>query len=643
MKKQAACLLAVLLLAAGCQTGGDTGSPVSEAEAREGAAQSGYDRNSTCGDWDESGATRITLEGSSAAVEGPGATVNGGVVTISSGGDYLISGVLADGQIYVKADKDDTVRLVLNGAEITSSTSAGIYSAQADTTVVILPEGTDNTVTDAAAYVYPDSAADEPDAAVFAKDNLVITGSGSLTVNGSFNNGIGCKDDLVIENGTLVVTAANHGIRGRDSLTVLDGSLTVTSGSDGLQSNNPDADKGWILLEGGLYNITSGNDGIQSESTLTITGGEYDILSGGGSAATPADAEGSYKGIKAGTDLTVSGGALRIDSADDTVHAGGGVTISGGSLSLSSGDDGIHADGDVLVSGGTVDIPASCEGLEGATVEISGGEVNIAASDDGINAAGGSDSAGGGRFGQDQFRADSSYRITFSGGLVTIRAGGDGIDSNGNVYMTGGTVLVNGPTGSGDGALDYDGVFEISGGVLAAAGSSGMAQAPSDTSGQRSLQVYFTSTQAAGTPFHLAEADGTPILTFTPEMEYQNIVVSIPELADGGTYRICSGGSADGGTAGSALVLGGTYTGGTLLTQVTLSGTVTRISDTGEAVSGGMGMGGMGGGRGGMGGQPGGTPPDGTPPDGTGRMGRGGGFGGTMDQPGTPPDQSTAS
>ena len=56
--------------------------------------------------------------------------------------------------------------------------------------------------------------------------------------------------------------------------------------------------------------------------------------------------------------------------------------------------------------------------------------------------------------------------IRISGGDVKINASGDGIDSNGDLYLEGGTVLVEGPAGGGDGALDYDGEGSISGGTM---------------------------------------------------------------------------------------------------------------------------------------------------------------------------------
>ena len=603
MKKYrfAALCTALVLAIAGCSGGGGgssgTASQGSESAASsssqaQGQAQPASSIEVASAEYDESSATKITFNGDSIEVSGSGATFSGSILTINSGGTYLLTGTLTDGQVIVDATKNDKVQLVLNGVDITSSQNAAIYCPQVDHLVITLADGTRNTVTDAVDYTYADAAAEEPDAAIFAKDDLTLNGTGALTVNGNFNNGIGSKDNLVIGGGTYTITAANHGIRGRDSLAIVDGDFTIHAAADGLQSNNgEDTGKGWIQLTGGSFNITSGNDGVQAETALTITGGTYSILSGGGSAAASSSSTDSFKGFKAGTDITLTGGSFTADCADDTIHANGNILISGGDFSLQSGDDGVHADGDLTISGGSIEILKSYEGLEATTMTIQDGVIRLAASDDGINVAGGTDGEEQfGRFGPDSF-SDGSRWLHITGGSVTVDAAGDGLDANGDVEISGGTTVVYGPVSGGNGVLDYDGTFSITGGILAASGSSGMAQTPSASSTQPSLAVHFTSTQAAGTAYSLTDGDGTELYSFTPAKDYQFVIISTPEMKDGSTYTV--------------------NVGGVKVVEATLSGSVTSISDTGEAVAGGMGMGGGRGGRGG-----GGTPgqlPEGMP------------------------------
>ena len=323
----------------------------------------------------------------------------------------------------------------------------------------------------------------------------------------------------------------------------------------------------------------------------------------GGTQTTTADTE-SYKGVKAGTSLTLQGGTFVIDAADDALHANGDVTVSDGSYDLSTGDDGVHADGILSISGGTVVVRTSYEGLEGTDVSISGGDIQVKASDDGINAAGGSDTgeAGGWR-GPDSFQSGGNHTVSISGGTVVIDADGDGLDSNGSLTISGGLVLVSGPTNSGNGALDYDGSCTVTGGVLIAAGSAGMAQAPGSSSTQAVLMITYTSTQPAGTLIGLTDAKGGLTAAFSPAKAYQSVIICTPTLSQGERYTLYSGGTCSGGDI-SGYAASGTLSGSAELSTVTLSGVVTSVRSDGSA-AGGAGGGMAPGGGGGFGGRPG--------------------------------------
>lgn len=634
-QKFAALLVAVLVAVTGftgCSSG--TGTATSAAGANETATNFAaiaveYSSEDLDSAWDPATATTINLQGSSVEVAGSGAAFAGGKLTITAAGAYVFSGTLNDGQIVVDANKDDLVRLVLNGASINCSDGAAIYAKQAKKTILTLAEGSSNTVQDGTAYTLA-GGEDDPDAAIFSQDNLTINGPGSLTVTGQFKHGIATKDDLVITDGNISVTAAGDGLRGRDSIAVNGGAITVKAGGDGLQANNDEAaDKGWISLDGGIFNITAGEDGIQAKTLLQVTDGKVTLMTGGGSANASTDANNnprtewgiretqaadasaaedtvSAKGLKAGAGILISGGITTIDSSDDAVHSNGEILIKAGELAISSGDDGLHADSALTVDGGAIYISQSYEGLESAAITINGGTVRLTAKDDGLNAAGGNDGSSlGGRPGENSFNSGNSYFIRITGGYISIDAGGDGIDANGALYFNGGTVLVSGPTNNGNGPMDYDGTCEVTGGTLAIAGSSGMAQAPGESSSQNSITVYYRETQAAGTLAALVDESGKTILAFAPAKAYQSIVFSTPELEQGKTYTLISGGTCSGQLT-DGLYSGGACSGGAELTNITISGTVTRIADDGSAVSGGMG--GMGGMRGtGGNGGPGGT------------------------------------
>ncbi len=148
----------------------------------------------------------------------------------------------------------------------------------------------------------------------------------------------------------------------------------------------------------------------------------------------------------------------------------------------------------------------------------------------------------------------------------------------------------------------------VTGGTLVIAGSSGMVQAPGNSSTQNSLVVYFKSMQKANTLLTLADASGNSILAFAPSKDYQSVVISSPQLEQCKTYTLLSGGTSSGRLT-DGLYSGGATTGGTKLTDVTIAGTVTSIADDGSQVSGDMqGMGGHGGGPRSRGQKPSGAP-----------------------------------
>ncbi|MCB9137313.1 MAG: carbohydrate-binding domain-containing protein [Caldilineaceae bacterium] len=536
----------------------------------------------------------IMLADDGITTEGDGVAVDGAIVTVSAAGVYHVTGASSNGQIVVDSDEEGDVVLLLDGVDIAYAGSAPIFVSNADNAVITLVDGTQNTVTDSAEYLFPDAETDEPNAAIFSDDDLLINGGGSLMVTGNYNHGIYGKDDLEIDltpnAGSLSITAVNDGLKGKDSLVVYGGDITINADGDGMQSNNDeDPEKGVITIWNGTLAITAGEDGIQAETDLTVNGGVLNLTTGGGSGFTAAD---SAKGLKAGVNLTISGGEINVDSADDTVHSNDAIIINDGSLQLASGDDGVHADASLEINAGQVIVTKSYEGLESAIITLNGGTIRVVASDDGINVAGGADgSAMGGRPGQNQFAATNGQYLAINGGVIYVDASGDGLDANGSIHMTGGQVIVNGPVANNNGALDYDGTFDITGGILVAAGSAGMAQAPGLDSTQNSVLYAFSAVQPAGTLIHVKDAAGNNILTFAPLRDYQSVAISSPALVDGATYTIYSGGSAT-GTAQDGLYTGGSYSGGTEVESFTLSGPVT----TAGAAVGGFGR--PGGGRG---------------------------------------------
>ena len=499
-----AVLLCVLLSLSGCGAQGAGGaSSGTQASSQETAVTpaSTMDTSSLFSDrdlegtYDESQAIAIQLNGDSAACGSDGVTIEGSQIIIGTEGVYLLSGTLTDGQIVVNAGETDKVQLVLAGADIASSTSAAIYALEADKVFITLAEGTENTLTNGGEYVAIDD--NNIDAVIFAKTDLTLNGSGSLTINAQAGHGVVSKDDLVITGGSYSITAASHGLSGKDSIAIANGTFAITSGKDGIHAENADdLSLGTLYIADGSYTIQAQGDAVSAQGALQIDGGTFDLYTGEGSASVemtggddlgpmggPPRGNGaaaptetiptetaaaaaeedsvSQKGIKGESTYAINGGTFTIDSADDCLHAGGEMIVAAGEFTLNSGDDAVHCDDALTIQSGTFIIPYCYEGIEGLSITIEDGTFDITSNDDGLNAVGGADSSGFGGFGgrpQDTFSSTSDSFITINGGTFTVVSSGDCIDSNGALTINGGTLDLT-CNGNGDTALDCDGTY----------------------------------------------------------------------------------------------------------------------------------------------------------------------------------------
>ena len=254
---------------------------------------------------------------------------------------------------------------------------------------------------------------------------------------------------------------------------------------------------------------------------------------------TSSDNSTSQKGLKATCNIVINDGTLTFNTADDAIHSNQTVTINNTpTIQISTGDDGIHADKTLTINNGSIDIAKCYEGLEACDIIINDGNISIVASDDGINASDGSETSSF-PMGMDNGNAT----LTFNGGNITVNASGDGLDSNGYIYQNGGNIIVNGPTSDGDGALDYDKEYIITGGTLIAAGSSRMAQNVSNTSTQNAVIVYLSQNYESGKTVTLVDETGNEILTFTPEKSYNCLQFSTSDMKTNNTYKVLINGN----------------------------------------------------------------------------------------------------
>ncbi len=629
-----------------------------------------------------------------------------GAVMICQGGKYRISGTLEEGQICVDTADGEKVVLCLAGIQISNSAEAAVYIKNAEETTIQLEEGTENILqsgsetaaententenaADAENTENTENAADAENtentvnaadtenteneeevlpvkAAVYAKDDLTITGEGALNVYGYIRNGIHTTNHLTINSGTIRVEAADAGIKGKDSVTITGGDFTVISGGDGIKSHDTAGEGyGQISISGGTFRIESGGDGMQAETTLAVSGGDFTVISGGGSEAAPDAAdrgegffghpggEGSFmtppdgmepplsdgggeemappmdgqsgmdgsegkipseqergdgmpptmpdndgqgfpempedmegkpgaarpergvrgdgmsqgwpemagpgveetaeeseeeentpscKGLKSGTGMEISGGTFTIDACDDAFHSDGTILVSDGALFMKSGDDGIHADTELIVTGGSIEVETCYEGLEANQIKIEDGQIRITSSDDGINANGGRN-VWRGRGMRDMEDVEENEEempnLCISGGAVLVNAGGDGLDSNGNLTVLGGTVIVDGPSDNGSGALDSGsesgGRCMVHGGLVLAIGSFGMAESFDSDSEQCFFSCRVDSGFQAGSVITVTDMEGQIRYTHTAAKEGASVVFSCPELTKGET------------------------------------------------------------------------------------------------------------
>jgi len=523
--------------------------------------------------WDESSLVYITLNGSSVSVSSDKVSVSGSTVTINSSGNFSISGSLSNGQIIVNTEDEEIVRLILDGVDINSSSSAPIYVKSAEKVLVYLVENTSNKLSDGSSYNYDDAEEEEPNSTLFSKSDLTLAGDGSLTIDANFNDAINTKDGLIIAGGSYSITSVDDGIRGKDYTIVKSGTFQITAQGDGIKSDNDnDETKGYINIANGNFEITAVGDGISAETDLLISYAEMTLKTTGSTTSSSA------KGLKAGANEIIDDGIYSMNCTDDAIHSDGTITINGGSYEISSSDDGIHSDYDLVINDGNIDIVKSYEGIEcyKGNMAINEGTIHIKSSDDALNLSAGGDSMGGQGGWGGSSSSSGSYYMYINGGRIYMNASGDGLDSNGSALMTGGTVLIDGPTNSGNGAIDVNGSFNITGGTIIAAGSSGMAEAPESSNSQYSVLVRFSSSKSAGTLFHVETTDGEEILTYKPAKVYQSVAFSTPTLSKGETYNIYTGGS-DTGTETDGLYSGGTYSGGSLFTSFNISAIVTDI------------------------------------------------------------------
>ena len=358
--------------------------------------------------YDEESSVGIRFADGSAAIDSEGATAEGETVTISQAGTYILSGTATNGRIIVSADKTAEIKLIFNGVDITCADNAPLLVSKAKKVYIVLEDGTENVLTDSASYSLGEDDSNTDGAifskadltingsgtltvnanykhGIVSKDDLVIT-DGNMTSASTAMEG---KDSVKISGGTFNISAGTNGIKSTNTETSDKGFISVTGGSFTVVANNDAFEAETVLsIEGGSFDITTGggsaNASMKSDGTpnrnwqnnMSNGGGGPNGMgrpddNGNGTGGKPpamptSDDTGltietaantttdstdttdststSAKALKAGSEVNISDGEFKIDSADDSVHSNGNIVITGGNISAASGDNGMHAD-----------------------------------------------------------------------------------------------------------------------------------------------------------------------------------------------------------------------------------------------------------------------------------------------------------
>lgn len=611
----AAVILAMCLMTSGCGSQNYTTNN-KNTDTTIASSITAQDTNVTHADDADNYKTEITGEFSITSTDGSTITQNDSIYTITQAGEYTVTGLLSEGQIVVNADDNAEITIVLNGTSITCSNGSPIYIKNADNVKIKSEENTYNCIVDARTEAddnSDNSSSENGNAAIYAACDLKLVGKGALSVTGNYNNGIQSKDDISIKNVTIKVNAVNNAIKGNDEVAIESGEIiAISRKGDGIKTSNislssKGKQKGNVIISGGNIDIYAACDGIDAAYGVDVSGdGNLNIYTdtysdyseavaadnsgssassvgnppdmnnsssnpgmkgnfGGGNRAANGmpgnnssgnSSKKSYstKGIKAESEINISGAAINISSTDDGIHANsdsgvletgedgkGIISISGGTITISTGDDGIHADKELNITDGYINVLTSYEGLEAITINISGGQSFVYAADDGINACTGD--------------GTSTPLINITGGYVDVTTGSgdtDGIDSNGSYTQSGGMVFVKGGSSSGQvsGSIDVDGNITITGGTCVALG--GICETPVN-----SVNAYvFSSVSFNAGSYSVKDSSGNEIISFTLNNSYSNGWICASALTTNTEYTLYCDGSSLAGWTQSAGTMG---------------------------------------------------------------------------------------
>ena len=511
MKRCLMLLLPVILLLAGC------GHAPQENESLESMTAPMTADHSQ---WQQEPYYILQFNVDSVISNAPNVTATASRVIISQGGTYLLSGTLQDAQLTVEIPAGETARLVLCGVDMHCERGPVIYSNGGGTVVLLLENGTENTLSDGKSYLYSGSKVRE--AAISVEGDLLITGGGSLSVEAIHNDALRSESTLVVAEGTLEITAWRDGLVAGQELQISGGQLSIACGRTGLSA------------AAGEYHITTG--GGSGNASYGETAEKWGLW-GGLPQQQPTEEQpiinreqivsDSARGLSAGKSLALSGGTFTLDCSDAALYSVGSTKLSGSRVTISGGDTAITTQ-QLTLSAGDVSILTARRGAVAEDMTLSGGSLSITAMEEGLALSGGYDKS-------ESDPAADLRKMTVTGGSLSICAGTHALDIGGSLFQSGGSLLLG--SGREQNPLRAA-TAHISGGTLLAAGP--LPEEPQlYTSLPRiSVELWLTG----GRPLTVTAAEeSTPMLSFTPETSVGYVTLISDELEKETTYYLVSG------------------------------------------------------------------------------------------------------
>jgi hypothetical protein len=511
-------------------------------------------------------ANTITFSGESIKTTGTGTTVKDNVVTITTGGEYLVLGEGTNAQLVVNAGATDVVKLGFKNLKLAYNKSSPLFIDLSNKTIMHLLEGTTE-LSDGSSYTVIDKG---QNATIYSQSYLSITGNAKLKIQGNFEDAINSKDGLVIQQANLELKAKDEGLRGKDYLVIRNSTLDINTGGDGIKSDiETDSAYGYVNISNSACRITTtSGDGVYGYSYVLAKGSKFEIFSGGGSNKVKNDLL-SVKGFKSTNTLTLEDCNVNYDGADDGIHTNGDISIIGGVYKIASSDDGIHANKSVSIKNSNISIIKSYEGIEAFSIIVENNTISIISSNDSFN----------GTAGTRVMKSDGSS-VVFKGGTYILNGeSGDPLDSNGNITMESGNVIIHGPSKTPEVPIDYNGTFQVNGGLVMASGIEGrMIQTASNSSKVNTVRVVFRSTKPAQSLITITNDVGGVLTSFKPVRAFSTIIFTSKDLLDQKSYKIYSGGEVNGDSIGGFYLSPSKLSNGTLEGEFKIGGVITNVT-----------------------------------------------------------------